>query len=518
MGKRYYITTPIYYVNSTPHIGTALTTIVADACARFQKRRGQSVYFLTGTDENAPKVHRVAQERGIPTQQFVDEMAEVFARTWQALHIEYDVFIRTTEERHKRVVTEVFRRLRQQGDIYQGSYQGWYCVSCETFFASSKVGEARTCPDCGKPLEWRDEPCYYFRLSAYESRLKEHIAANPHFIEPEVRRNETLGFIAEGLQDVAVTRTGTDWGVPVPDEESGGVIYVWFDALLNYLTATGWLERDGDAYLDTWPPDLQLMGKDILPRFHATIWPAMLMALGLPLPLRLYGHGWFLVNQQKMSKSLGNVYAPLEVVQALSEASQCQQPVAVDAFRYYMLREMPTDSDTEFSLEGLETRYNGDLANDLGNLVHRTLSMMHRYFEGRVPEGVHVEEAVAVSLLQVSRQVAEAYEAVDYPRGLQQAWNLIGLINRYYEEQAPWSLAKAGEYGRAGRVLYAGLETIRTLCTLVEPVMPRVASEIARQLNLPAVPLWSDTEAVNRIPSGHTLQPPTPIFPRIPLR
>jgi methionyl-tRNA synthetase len=568
MGKRYYITTPIYYVNSTPHIGTALTTIVADACARFQKRRGQSVYFLTGTDENAPKVHRVAQERGIPTQQFVDEMAEVFARTWQALHIEYDVFIRTTEERHKRVVTEVFRRLYQQGDIYFGSYQGWYCVSCETFFASSKVGEARTCPDCGKPLEWRDEPCYYFRLSAYESRLKEHIAANPHFIEPEVRRNETLGFIAEGLQDVAVTRTGTDWGIDIPKDlppptlgdidpsappmtlGSGGYIvvsrrgrlpspdspilssgnlsmqfvigklkiYVWFDALLNYLTATGWLERGKEAYLDTWPPDLQLMGKDILPRFHATIWPAMLMALNLPLPVRLYGHGWFLVNQRKMSKSLGNVYAPLEVVQALGEASGCQPPFAVDAFRYYMLREMPTDSDTEFSLEGLETRYNGDLANDLGNLVHRTLSMMHRYFEGRVPEGVHVEEAVAVSLLQVSRQVAEAYEAVDYPRGLQQAWNLIGLINRYYEEQAPWSLAKAGEYGRAGRVLYAGLETIRTLCTLVEPVMPRVASEIARQLNLPAVPLWSDTEAVNRIPSGHTLQPPTPIFPRIPLR
>jgi methionyl-tRNA synthetase len=568
MGKRYYITTPIYYVNSTPHIGTALTTIVADACARFQKRRGQSVYFLTGTDENAPKVHRVAQERGIPTQQFVDEMAEVFARTWQALHIEYDVFIRTTEERHKRVVTEVFRRLRQQGDIYQGSYQGWYCVSCETFFASSKVGEARTCPDCGKPLEWRDEPCYYFRLSAYESRLKEHIAANPHFIEPEVRRNETLGFIAEGLQDVAVTRTGTDWGIDIPKDlppptlgdidpsappmtlglggsmvvslrgrlpspdipilSPGNLsmqfvigklkIYVWFDALLNYLTATGWLERGKEAYLDTWPPDLQLMGKDILPRFHATIWPAMLMALGLPLPLRLYGHGWFLVNQRKMSKSLGNVYAPLEVVQALSEASGCQQPFAVDAFRYYMLREMPTDSDTEFSLEGLETRYNGDLANDLGNLVHRTLSMMHRYFEGRVPEGVHVEEAVAVSLLQVSRQVAEAYEAVDYPRGLQQAWNLIGLINRYYDEQAPWSLAKAGEYERAGRVLYAGLETIRTLCTLVEPAMPQVASEMARQLNLPAVPLWRDTEAVNRIPSGHTLQPSTPIFPRIPLR
>jgi methionyl-tRNA synthetase len=512
--KRYYITTPIYYVNSVPHIGTALTTIVADACARFQKRRGRMVYFLTGTDENAPKVHRVAQERGIPTQQFVDEMAEVFKRTWQALHIEYDVFIRTTEERHKRVVTEVFRRLLQQGDIYLGTYQGWYCVSCETFFASSKVGESRTCPDCGKPLEWRDEPCYYFRLSKYESRLKEHIAANPHFIEPEVRRNETLGFIAEGLQDIAVTRTGTDWGVPVPDDPASGVVYVWFDALLNYLTATGWLERDD--YTDTWPPDLQLMGKDILPRFHATIWPAMLMALDLPLPERLYGHGWWIVNKQKMSKSLGNVYAPLEVVQSLAAASGCETPYAVDAFRYYMLREMPTDSDAEFSLEGLETRYNGDLANDLGNMLHRTLSMMHRYFGGRVPEGgARVDAGLADLFVQQAARVTEAYEAVDFPRGLREAWQIIGAVNRYYDEQAPWTLMKQGNTARAGQVLYAGLVAARLLSALVEPAMPQVAREIARQLGIGEVPTWNDATAMDALPAGHALQEPKPIFPRL---
>jgi methionyl-tRNA synthetase len=512
--KRYYITTPIYYVNSVPHIGTALTTIVADACARFQKRRGRRVYFLTGTDENAPKVHRVAGERGIPTQQFVDEMAAEFERTWQALHIEYDVFIRTTEDRHKRVVTEVFRRLVRQGDIYKGSYQGWYCVSCETFFASSKVDESRTCPDCGKPLEWRDEPCYYFRLSAYESRLKEHIAANPHFIEPEVRRNETLGFIAEGLQDIAVTRTGTDWGVPVPDDPASGVVYVWFDALLNYLTATGWLERDD--YTDTWPPDLQLMGKDILPRFHATIWPAMLMALDLPLPERLYGHGWWIVNKQKMSKSLGNVYAPLEVVQSLAAASGCETPYAVDAFRYYMLREMPTDSDAEFSLEGLETRYNGDLANDLGNMLHRTLSMMHRYFGGRVPEGgARVDSGLADLFVQQAARVTEAYEAVDYPRGLREAWQIIGAVNRYYDEQAPWTLMKQGDTTRAGQVLYAGLIAARLLCALVEPAMPQVAREIARQLGIGEPPAWSDATAMDALPAGHTLQEPTPIFPRL---
>jgi methionyl-tRNA synthetase len=512
--KRYYITTPIYYVNSVPHIGTALTTIVADACARFQKRRGRRVYFLTGTDENAPKVHRVAQERGIPTQQFVDEMAAEFERTWQALHIEYDVFIRTTEARHKRVVTEVFRRLLQQGDIYLGAYQGWYCVSCETFFASSKVDETRACPDCGKPLEWRDEPCYYFRLSAYESRLKEHFGANPRFIEPEVRRNETLGFIAEGLQDIAVTRTGTDWGVPVPDDPASGVVYVWFDALLNYLTATGWLERDD--YTDTWPPDLQLMGKDILPRFHATIWPAMLMALDLPLPERLYGHGWWIVNKQKMSKSLGNVYAPLEVAQSLAEAAGCETPYAVDAFRYYMLREMPTDSDAEFSLEGLETRYNGDLANDLGNMLHRTLSMMHRYFGGRVPEGgARVDAGLADLFVQQAARVTEAYEAVDFPRGLREAWQIIGAVNRYYDEQAPWTLMKQGNTERAGQVLYAGLIAARLLSALVEPAMPQVAREIARQLGVGEAPPWNDATAMDALPAGHALQEPKPIFPRL---
>jgi methionyl-tRNA synthetase len=512
--KRYYITTPIYYVNSVPHIGTALTTIVADACARFQKRRGRTVYFLTGTDENAPKVHRVAQERGIPTQQFVDEMAAEFERTWQALHIEYDVFIRTTEARHKRVVTEVFRRLLQQGDIYLGAYQGWYCVSCETFFASSKVDETRACPDCGKPLEWRDEPCYYFRLSKYESRLKEHFGANPRFIEPEVRRNETLGFIAEGLQDIAVTRTGTDWGVPVPDDPASGVVYVWFDALLNYLTATGWLERDD--YTDTWPPDLQLIGKDILPRFHATIWPAMLMALDLPLPERLYGHGWWIVNKQKMSKSLGNVYAPLEVAQSLAEAAGCETPYAVDAFRYYMLREMPTDSDAEFSLEGLETRYNGDLANDLGNMLHRTLSMMHRYFGGRVPEGgARVEAGLADLFAQQAARVTEAYEAVDFPRGLREAWQIIGAVNRYYDEQAPWTLMKQGNTERAGQVLYAGLIAARLLSALVEPAMPQVAREIARQLGVGEVPTWNEATAMDALPAGHALQEPKPIFPRL---
>ena len=515
MGKRYYyITTPIYYVNGMPHIGTALTTIVADACARYRKQRGHSVYFLTGTDENAPKVHQVAQQQGKPTQQFVDEMAETFARTWQALHIDYDVFIRTTEARHRRVVTEVFRRLRAQGDIYEGRYAGWYCISCETFFAESKVGSGRTCPDCGKLLEYRDEPCYYFRLSRYAEPLRAHITSHPEFIMPEVRRNETLGFMAEGLQDIAVSRSGAEWGIPAPDEPYGTVIYVWFDALLNYLTATDWLER-GEDYLEIWPPNLQLMGKDILPRFHATIWPAMLMALGLPLPERLYGHGWWIVNKQKMSKSLGNVYEPLAIAQELSRISGCELPYAIDAFRYFMLREMPTDSDAEFSLEGFETRYNGDLANDLGNLVHRTLSMWHRYFEGCIPAGVHVAEGLADLFQQQVATVADAFEQVDFPRGLREAWEIIGAINRYYDEQAPWALAKVGDMARTAQVLYGGLEAVRLMSLLVEPVMPQVAQAIAYQINLPDVPVWQDASRIGAIPSGHRLQAPQPIFPRL---
>lgn len=515
MGKRYYyITTPIYYVNSVPHIGTALTTIVADACARYRKRRGHEVFFLTGTDENAPKVHQVAQQQGKPTQQFVDEMAEAFARTWQDLHIEYDYFIRTTEPRHQRVVTEVFRKLKAQGDIYEGRYAGWYCISCETFFAESKVGPERTCPECGKSLEYRDEPCYFFRLSKYAEPLREHILSHPDFILPDVRRNETLGFMAEGLQDVAVSRSGAEWGIPVPDDPNRAVVYVWFDALLNYLTATDWLE-DREGYLEMWPPNLQLMGKDILPRFHATIWPAMLMALGVPLPETLYGHGWWIVNKQKMSKSLGNVYEPLAVANELSQASGCELPYAVDAFRYFMLREMPTDSDAEFSLEGFETRYNGDLANDLGNLIHRTLSMWHRYFEGRVPHGTRVDENLANLFQQQVAMTTEAYEQVDFPRGLREAWTIISAVNRYYDDQAPWSLAKAGNFERTAQVLYGGLEAVRIMSILVEPAMPKVAREIARQLNLPDVPRWTEASAIGAIPEGHSLQTPQPVFPRL---
>lgn len=514
MAKKYYITTPIYYVNDVPHVGTTLTTVLADATARFHRLRGREVHFLTGTDENAPKVAKTAAERGITPQQLVDEMAANFAGCWRNMHIEYDVFIRTTEERHHRTVHKLFRQLREQGDIYKGHYEGWYCVSCETFWPANKVGEEKLClnAECRKLLEWRSEESYFFRLSAYADRLRDYILQNPRFIEPETRRNETLGLMNEGLLDNAISRSDSDWGIPVPDE-TRAVIYVWFEALINYLTETGWAEG-GDEYLNLWPPDLQLMGKDILPRFHATLWPAMLMALGLPLPERIYGHGWWLFSGEKISKSKGNVVEPLQVAADLQKAAGCEQPYAVDALRYYMLREMPTSADANFSIEGLEARYNADLANDLGNMVHRTLSMVHRYLNGVVPE-TSLEPEIEEPFRQAVQRTAQAFEETDFPAGLRAAWEVIRVVNHYYDSRAPWSLAKAEDEAGVAQVLYAGLEAARILSVMAAPVMPVVAQAIVDQLQLPAAGDWSDAERLNVLPAGHRVAEPSPIFPRL---
>jgi methionyl-tRNA synthetase len=342
--------------------------------------------------------------------------------------------------------------------------------------------------------------------------LREYIQQNPTFIEPETRRNETLGLINEGLLDNAISRSDSDWGIPVPDE-TGKVIYVWFEALINYLTETGWADG-GDGYLSLWPPDLQLMGKDILPRFHATLWPAMLMALGLSLPERLYGHGWWLFRGEKISKSKGNVVEPLKVAANLQKAAGCERPYAVDALRYYMLREMPTSTDANFSIEGLEARYNADLANDLGNMVHRTLSMVHRYLNGIVPQ-TSLEPSIAEPFRQAVERTAQAFKETDFPIGLRAAWEMIGTVNHYYDSRAPWSLAKAGDEAGVAQVLYAGLEAARILSILVAPVMPAVAKAIAAQLQLPAVGNWSDAERSNGLPAGHRVAEPSPIFPRL---
>lgn len=516
MSKTFYITTPIYYVNDKPHVGTGLTTLIADAVSRFQRAQGKSVFFLTGTDENAPKVAAAAQKAGKDPQVFVDEMASVFERYWQTLNIRYDIFMRTTRTDHKRAVQRVFQQLLAKGDVYAGDYEGWYCISCETFWTGAKVEEERLClnAECRKPLEHRKERSYFLRLSAYAERLRDYIQANPRFIEPETRRNEVLSFIAEGLQDVAISRLEANWGTPVPGEDNM-VIYVWFDALINYLTATGWGDN-GVANPDLWPPDLQLMGKDILPRFHATIWPATLMALELPLPKQLFGHGWWLFKGEKISKSKtpGGLADPLAIVQDLSSDAQCEERFAVDALRYYMLREMPTQADTNFSVEGLEARYNADLANDLGNLLHRTLSMTHRYLDGRAPNA-ELEPEIAAAFQKAVRETATAFNETQYPVGLQAAWEIIRAVNHYYDSRAPWNLAKQGDLAGVGQTLYAGLEASRILSIILSPVMPSVCEAIAGQLNLPYETRWSEAEKLKGIPVGHTLNQPTPIFPRL---
>ncbi|NUL81626.1 MAG: methionine--tRNA ligase [Armatimonadetes bacterium] len=512
--KRYYITTPIYYVNSDPHVGTALTTILADAAKRFQLSQGREVMFLTGTDDNAQKNVEVAEALGLTAEAYTAQMADKFRKVWGDLDVSFDRFIRTTEESHHRTVQKVFNQLRDQGDIYQGVYEGWYCVSDETFFPPAKVGEDRLCPnpECRRPLEHRQEESYFFRLSAYGDRLTEYIRSHPEFVQPDARRNEVLRFIEEGLIDTAVSRKDGSWGVPIPGEP-GKVVYVWFDALINYLSATGWADG-GDAWQEIWPPDLQLMAKDILPRFHGTIWPAMLMALDLPLPRQLFCHGWFLMEGEKISKSKGNAVHPEKAIGDLMALSGCERRFAVDALRYYLLRETPIDSDGNFTIAGLHHRYNSDLANDLGNLTHRTLSMTHRYLEGKAPQAA-VAPVIAEKMKEAAEQTREAYEKCDFPRGLSAAWELIRAVNLYYDAEAPWNLAKNGDLAGAGAVLYSGLEACRALSILARPVCPNAAVEIARQLDVPHDAPWEDASKVGWIPAGHSVQSPMPIFPRI---
>ncbi len=515
--KVYYVTTPIYYVNSSPHIGSTLTTLAADILARYQKMQGLRVWFLTGTDENAIKVHRAAQERGIPTSQFVDELAEEFQQAWRVMHIEYDDFIRTTEPRHVRVVQEFFRRMLEKGDIYKGVYEGWYCVSDETFFAPSDVGEDKLCPnaECRRPLQWVQEEDYFFRLSAYGNRLLQYIEQNPDWLEPEFRKNEVIAFIKQGLRDQSVTRANPCWGIPVPGEPDK-VIYVWFDALINYVSATGWPD-DIECYQQLWPA-VHLMGKEIFVRFHATLWPAMLMSLGLPVPERVFGHGWWTIGGEKGSKSKGNLPHPVQLAKDIATWSGAEFDIAVDAERYLLIREMQFGLDSEFSEESFRKRYNSDLANDLGNLLNRTLNMVWRYAEGRVPRPLQANAEVAELAADIVRGIAEETYRFRLNGVLEQIWRMVSRLNKYLDEQAPWSLYRAGETERAQGVLYDVLEGVRLCALWLAPTMPVATARIWQQLGIDAMPVkasWQAESAWGRLQPGTSVQQPQPLFPRI---
>jgi methionyl-tRNA synthetase len=511
MGKKYTITTPIYYVNSVPHIGTALTTLAADVTARYQKMRGNDVFFLTGTDENAIKVKEAAEAQGKDPRAFVDQIAGEFQKIWPGIDIQYDDFIRTTEPRHKRAVEEFWRILQAKGHIYQGTYEGWYDVGSETFYKEADLIDGKS-PD-GNEVRWVQENNYFFRMSSFAEPLLNHIHANPRFILPESRRNEVVSFIGQGLRDVCISRQNPGWGIPVPGDPSQ-VVYVWFDALINYVAATGW--PDNPDWQDRWPADVQWMGKDILTRFHATLWPAMLLGAGLPLPTTLVGHAWLLMGGEKISKSKGNVVAPVELAHELASKAGCQENVAIDAVRYYMAATLPMEHDSTFTHEEFDLKYNTNLANDLGNALNRSLAMSHKFVGGLVPEAA-VEEEARNAIAAAKQKFESSMLAFRIDEAAQAAMNLIGFLNKYIDTRAPWALAKNQDPTLAP-VLRSMLLCLRTAEGLIRPIMPSTANAIATQLGLPPTTDWSHIGEEPSLPAGTQLQQPQPIFPRLDLK
>ena len=516
MDKTFYITTPIYYVNGVPHVGSATTTLLCDALARFHRLRGERVFFLTGTDEHAQKVADAAAKEGLDAQAFADKVSQRFRDCWQYLGVSNDDFIRTSEPRHKEVVAEVFRRLQAKGDIYAGQYEGWYSVADETFFRDAEVENGRAI-ESGAVVERVTEDVYYFRLSAYGDRLREYIQSHSEFLQPDTRRNEVLAFIKGGLRDLAISRRNTGWGIPVPGDESQ-VVYVWFDACINYLTATGW---PGNAAWDSvWPADVHLVGKEIYTRFHATLWPAMLMGLDLPLPKTVLGHGWWLIGGEKGSKSKGNIPTPQEVVEELVARSGATVEVAKDALRYYLLRDISFTSDAEFSIENLiEKRYNPELCNKLGNLLNRALKMLAQYANGIIPESAArtADGALASFARETAQDVERAMLALDPGGALEAVWKLVEAGNGDIDTTAPWKRNKAGDAQGVADALYAALEANRLISVLLTPLLPHVAGLIRSQLGLGNAPLadWAHETRWGGLPGGLKTEEAQPIFPRI---
>ncbi len=516
---KFYVTTPIYYVNDVPTVGHAYTTVACDVLARYHRLRGDDVLFTTGTDENAQKNVRAAEAQGIDPKHFVDKMADRFRQDWRELGISYDDFIRTTEPRQQKAVQALFDTLYKKGDLYLDKYEGWYCVSDETYLREEELIEGR-CPnpECGKKVEWMSEPAHFFRLSKYERPLLDQIEKDPGWLLPEFRKNEVVAFIKRGLRDVCVSRQSS-WGIPLPASipgSEGHVIYVWADALVNYLTCVGYPD-DTERFEHYWPADVHVMAKDIFVRFHTTLWPAMLMSVGLPLPGRIVAHVFWTQGGEKISKSRGGAMPrPGPVLDLVMGETGCSRPAAVDALRYYMLREVPFGQDGEFSGEGLLGRYADDLANDLGNLVHRVLPMISRYREGRLPRASPPDPDLHPAAQKAVASWERAVETLDFRSGLEAIWEFLSSANRYVDHKAPWSLAKAGQNEALDQVLYSAAEAIRVAACLVAPVMPATADEIERQLGLDNWERrWSQASEWGLLPGGKEVGEPRPLFPRV---
>ena len=506
--KAFYITTPIYYPSAKLHIGHAYCTTIADSMARFKRLDGYDVMFLTGSDEHGQKIQRKAEEECITPIAYVDRIVAGFQDLWQRLHISNDDFIRTTEERHHRVVQEIFRKIYEKGDIYKGSYKGLYCTPCETFWLERQLVDGK-CPDCGRPVEEVEEESYFFRISKYADRLIEHIEKNPEFIQPVSRRNEMINFIKQGLEDLCISRTSFNWGIPVPLDEKH-VIYVWFDALSNYLTAAGYLD-DPEKFAKFWPADIHLVGKEIV-RFHSIIWPIILMALDLPLPKKVYGHGWLIVEGDKMSKSKGNVIDPVGLIEEFGS----------DAIRYFLLREINLGMDGNFSRDALIQRINADLANDLGNLLHRTLNMSNKFNQGIVQPPTaktEAEDSLIAMAEQTVRETRELMDKMEISAAIKTIWAFISRTNKYIDETAPWALAKdPARKGELDAVLYNLMESLRIISVLISPFMPVTAPKIWAQLGIltPFADVkWADIETWGKFPVGIHIGEAQPLFPRI---
>jgi len=517
--RSYYITTPIYYVNDVPHIGHAYTTIAADVAARFKRLAGHDVFFLTGTDEHGIKNLRVAEEQGVSPQAWVDRIAGEFRGLWEFLNISNDDFIRTSEPRHKKVAAAIFQRLYDQGDIYLGTYEGWYCTACETFYTENELGPDRTCPvHTGRKVEWLAEESYLFRLSKYGDWLLDQIQTNPSAVAPDGPKNEVVAFVRSGLKDIAVSRSTFAWGVPVPFDPHH-VIYVWIDALTNYITAAGYLD-DPEKFRRYWPADVHLVGREIV-RFHAVIWPIVLHAAGIAVPKQTFAHGWLTFGGQRFSKSLGIVIDPAALSREIAQESGAEVGVAVDALRYFLLREIPFGSDGDFNKPALVHRFNADLANDYGNLLNRTLALVNRYFRGQVPARGPEEggdAALREVALSAAGTVEEFIDRLDFRGALEAIWQILGAANKYLDGEAPWRSLREGKPERAGAILYNTLEAFRIATILLSPWLVTATTRAWEQLGIPA-PLAAqrlpDASRWGGLPAGTRVRPGTPIFPRI---